>query len=119
MKTPVAMLAGIRRRAGNAGCRSNNHLWDRKLPVQKGVGIVASFMEFLNTSVGQGAAVAIQFAICVPLVYLIIQWIRSLSAAGRWKLLKLALSILFLPFVIVWRFTTAGSDCGCCCDEDD
>ncbi|HUO14516.1 MAG TPA: hypothetical protein VMX38_05975 [Verrucomicrobiae bacterium] len=51
--------------------------------------------------------------------YLIIQWIRSLSAAGRWKLVKLALTILFLPFVLVWKFTTAGSDCGCCCDEDD
>jgi hypothetical protein len=34
-------------------------------------------------------------------------------------LLKVALTILFLPFVLVWRFTTAGSDCGCCCDEDD
>ena len=81
--------------------------------------MVASFMEFLNTPFGQGAAVAIQFAILVPLVYLMIQWIRSLSAAGRWKLLKQALTILFLPFVLVWRFTTAGSDCGCCCDGDD
>jgi hypothetical protein len=55
----------------------------------------------------------------VLIVYLIIQWVRSLSAAGRWKLVKVALTILFLPFVILWRFTTAGSDCGCCCDEDD
>jgi hypothetical protein len=79
----------------------------------------AIFMEFLNTPIVQGAAVAIQFTIFVLLVYLIIQWVRSLSTAGRWKLVKVALTILFLPFVLVWRFTTAGSDCGCCCDEDD
>ena len=81
--------------------------------------MVASFMEFLNTPVVQGAIVVIQSATSVLLVYLIIQWVRSLSAAGRWKLLKVALTILFLPFILVWRFTTAGSDCGCCCDEDD
>jgi NADH:ubiquinone oxidoreductase subunit 3 (subunit A) len=73
----------------------------------------------MNTAVVQYAPFAIQYAIFVLLVYLIIQWIRSLSAAGRWKLVKLALTILFLPFVLVWKFTTAGSDCGCCCDEDD
>ena len=81
--------------------------------------MVACFMELLSTPVGQGVAFVIQFAIYVLLVYLFIQWVRSLSAAGRWKLLKIALTILFLPFVLVWRFTTAGSDCGCCCDEDD
>ena len=81
--------------------------------------MVATFMEFLNTPFVQGATVAIQYAIFVLLVYLIIQWVRSLSPAGRWKLLKIALTILFLPFVLVWRFATAGSDCGCCCDEDD
>ena len=81
--------------------------------------MIVSVMEFLNAPVVQGATVAIQYAIFVLLVYLIIQWVRSLSPAGRWKLLKVALTILFLPFVIVWRFTTAGSDCGCCCDEDD
>ena len=81
--------------------------------------MVASIMEFLNTPVVQGAIIVIQSATSVLLVYLIIQWVRSLSAAGRWKLLKVALTILFLPFILVWRFTTAGSDCGCCCDEDD
>jgi chromate transport protein ChrA len=81
--------------------------------------MVATFMEFLDTPVVQGATVAVQYAIFVLLIYLIFQWVRSLSAAGRWKLVKLALTILFLPFVIIWRFTTAGSDCGCCCDEDD
>jgi len=81
--------------------------------------MVATFMEFLNTPVVQGATAAIQCAIFVLLVYLFIQWVRSHSTAGRWKLLKLALTILFLPFVLLWRFTTAGSDCGCCCDEDD
>ena len=81
--------------------------------------MAATFMELLNTPVVRGASVAIQYAILALLVYLIFQWVGSLSAAGRWKLLKLALTILFLPFVLVWRFTTAGSDCGCCCDEDD
>jgi len=81
--------------------------------------MIDSLMDFMNTPVGQYATVAIQYAVFVLLVYLIIQWIRSLSAAGRWKLVKLALTILFLPFVLVWKFTTAGSDCGCCCDEDD
>ena len=81
--------------------------------------MIDSLMDFMNTTVVQYATVAIQYAVFVLLVYLIIQWIRSLSAAGRWKLVKLALTILFLPFVLVWKFTTAGSDCGCCCDEDD
>jgi len=81
--------------------------------------MIDSLMDFMNTAVVQYATVAIQYAVFVLLVYLIIQWIRSLSAAGRWKLVKLALTILFLPFVLVWKFATAGSDCGCCCDEDD
>jgi len=81
--------------------------------------MIDSLMDFMNTAVVQYAPFAIQYAIFVLLVYLIIQWVRSLSAAGRWKLVKVALTILFLPFVILWRFTTAGSDCGCCCDEDD
>jgi NADH:ubiquinone oxidoreductase subunit 3 (subunit A) len=81
--------------------------------------MIGSLIDFMNTAVVQYATVAIQYAVFVLLVYLIIQWIRSLSAAGRWKLVKVALTILFLPFVILWRFTTAGSDCGCCCDEDD
>jgi hypothetical protein len=81
--------------------------------------MIDSLMDFMNLAVVQYATVAIQYAVLVLLVYLIIQWIRSLSAAGRWKLVKLALTILFLPFVLVWKFTTAGSDCGCCCDEDD
>ncbi len=81
--------------------------------------MIESLMDFMNTAVVQYATVAIQYAVFGLLVYVIIQWIRSLSAAGRWKLVKLALTILFLPFVLVWKFTTAGSDCGCCCDEDD
>ncbi len=81
--------------------------------------MIDSLMDFMNTAVVQYATVAIQYAVFVLLVYLIIGWIRSLSAAGRWKLVKLALTILFLPFVLVWKFTTAGGDCGCCCDEDD
>ena len=76
-------------------------------------------LEILNTPVGHGVSLAIQFAILVPFVYLIIRCVRSLSAAERWKLVKIVLTILFLPFVLVWRFTTAGSDCGCCCDGDD
>jgi lysylphosphatidylglycerol synthetase-like protein (DUF2156 family) len=113
------MLAGVRRRTATAVCQSNNRSSGRIQPAQKGVRMVASIMEFLNTPVVQGAIVVIQSATSVLLVYLIIQWVRSLSAAGRWKLLKVALTILFLPFILVWRFTTAGSDCGCCCDEDD
>ena len=81
--------------------------------------MIDSLMDFMNRAVVQYATVAIQYAVFVLLAYLIIQWIRSLSAAGRWKLVKIALTILFLPFVLVWKFTTAGSDCGCCCDEDD
>jgi hypothetical protein len=81
--------------------------------------MIDSILDFLNTPVGHGVFLTIQFAIWAPLIYLIIRGIRSLSASGRWKLVKLALTILFLPFVLVWRFTTAGSDCGCCCDEDD
>jgi len=75
--------------------------------------------DFLNTPVPSGVALAFQFIIWAPVVYLIIRGVCSLSAAGRWKLVKIALTILFLPFVLLWRFTTAGSECGCRCDEDD
>jgi len=81
--------------------------------------MIDSLISFLDTPIGSGVAHAIQFALLVPIVYLIIRGVRSLSAAGRWKLVKIVLTILFLPFVLVWRFATAGSDCGCCCDEDD
>ena len=81
--------------------------------------MIGSLIDFVDTPIWRDLAIAIQYAVFALLVYLIIQWIRSLSAAGRWKLVKVALTILFLPFVILWRFTTAGSDCGCCCDEDD
>lgn len=76
-------------------------------------------MEFWNTAVQPGVVVAIQLVIGALLLYLIFQLVRALPPAGRWKLVKLALMILFLPFVLVWKFMTAGSDCGCCCDEDD
>ena len=81
--------------------------------------MIDSPMDFMDTPIWRDLAIAIQYTFFVLIVYLIIQWVRSLSAAGRWKLVKVALTILFLPFVILWRFTTAGSDCGCCCDEDD
>ena len=81
--------------------------------------MIDSPMDFMDTPIWRDLAIAIQYTFFVLIVYLIIQWLRSLSAAGRWKLVKVALTILFLPFVILWRFTTAGSDCGCCCDEDD
>jgi hypothetical protein len=76
-------------------------------------------MNFPSMTVELGVAAAIQMAIWVPFVYLSIRDIRSLSAAERWKLLKIALTILSLPFVLVWQFATAGNDCGCSCDEDD
>jgi hypothetical protein len=81
--------------------------------------MIGSLIDFVDTPIWRDLAIAIQYTFFVLIVYLIIQWVRSLSAAGRWKLVKVALTILFLPFVILWRFTTAGSDCGCCCDEDD
>ena len=77
------------------------------------------FIDFLNTAVQPGVVVAVHLVIGALVVYLILQLVRALPAAGRWKLVKLALTIMFLPFVLVWKFTTAGSDCGCCCDEDD
>jgi len=78
-----------------------------------------ALMEFLNTAVRPGVVVAVQLVIGALVVYLIFQLVRALPPAGRWKLFKLALMILFLPFVLVWKFTTAGTDWGCCCDEDD
>ena len=55
--------------------------------------MVAFFMEFMGTPVVQGTIAAIQYAISVLLVYLFIQWVRFLSPAGRWKLLKIALTM--------------------------
>ena len=76
-------------------------------------------MDFMNTPVGMGVIAVIQFAISASLIYLVIRCVGALSPDGRWKVVKLALTILFLPLVLVWKFATAGSDCGCCCDEDD
>lgn len=81
--------------------------------------MVDFLMDFLNTPVGTGVIAAIQFAIWGSLVYLVIRGVRSLSADGRWTLVTIALTILFVPIVLVWKFATAGSDCGCCCDEND
>jgi hypothetical protein len=81
---------------------------------------MADFLsDFMSTPVGTGVIAAIQFAIWASVVYLTIRCVRALSPNGRWKLVKIALTILFLPLVLVWKFATAGSDCGCCCDEDD
>ena len=77
-----------------------------------------AMLEFLNTAVLPYVHVAIGLVIWAVL-YFILHFVRSLSAGGRWKLVKILLTILFLPFVLLWKFTTAGSDCGCCCDEDD
>ncbi len=76
-------------------------------------------LDFLNTPFPRSVTLAIRFIFWASIVYVAIQGIRSLSPAGRWKLFKISLMILFLPFVLIWKFTTAGSDCGCCCDEDD
>ena len=78
-----------------------------------------SLLNILHTPVGLGVLLTMIFAILAPFVYLIIRCVCSLSAAGRWKLVKILLTILFLPLVFAWLFATAGSDCDCCCDEDD
>ena len=76
-------------------------------------------VDFLNTAVWPFVVIAIDLAICVLVLYFILRFVRSLSAGGRWKLVKILLTILFLPAVLLWKFMTAGSDCGCCCDGDD
>jgi beta-lactamase regulating signal transducer with metallopeptidase domain len=74
---------------------------------------------FLNTLMRPNVVAATRLAFLVLLVYLAICKIRALSKAALWKLVKVILIVLFLPFVILWKVTTAGSDCSCCCDEDD
>jgi hypothetical protein len=81
--------------------------------------MIDSILNFLSTPVGPGVALAIQFAIGVPIAYLIVRGICSPSTTGRWKMARVVLTILFLPLVLIWKVATAGSDCGCCCDEDD
>jgi hypothetical protein len=76
-------------------------------------------VEFLNTAVWPFAVGAINLALWALLLYFTFRFVRSLSSAGRWRLAKILLTILFLPFVLLWTLMTAGSDCGCCCDEDD
>lgn len=78
-----------------------------------------SLLNFLHTLVGHGVFLTLLFAILAPIAYVIIRCVRSLSAAGRWKLLKIVLTIMFFPLAFAWLFATAGSDCGCRCDEDD
>ena len=81
--------------------------------------MIAEVIESLNTAVWPGVIVAINVAIGALVLYLIVHLISTLPPAGRWNLVKVALTILFLPAVLLWKFATAGSDCGCCCDEDD
>lgn len=81
--------------------------------------MINEVVDFLNTAVLPAVLVAVNLVIGALVVYLIFLLVRALSPAGRWRLVKVALMILFLPFVLVWKFATAGSDCGCCCDEDD
>ena len=78
-----------------------------------------SLLSILHTLIGHGVFLTLLFAILAPIVYVIIRCVRSLSAAERWKLLKIVLTIVFFPLVSAWLFATAGSDCDCCCDEDD
>jgi hypothetical protein len=73
----------------------------------------------LKVAAERGVIFAIQLAIWSPIAYFAFRKLRTLSTAGRWWLVKVVLIVLFLPFVIVWKVTTAGSDCSCCCDEDD
>ena len=75
-------------------------------------------MEFLNMTARPGVVVAVHLVIGALVVYLILQLVQALPPA-RWKLVKLALTILFLPLVMVLKFTTVRSDCGCSCDEND
>ena len=77
------------------------------------------FVEVHKASGRLVAAVAMQFLIWSPIVYLAVSKVRTLSTAGRWRLVRAVLIILFLPFVLIWKVATAGSDCSCCCDEDD
>lgn len=81
--------------------------------------IIDAIVEFLNTVVWPIVHVAICLVIWGLVLYLILSFVRSLSGGGRWNLVKILLTILFLPGVLLWKFMTAGSDCGCCCDEDD
>ena len=81
--------------------------------------MIAQVIEFLNTAVWPGVVAAINVAIRALVAYLICHLVSALPPAGRWNLVKLTLTILFLPAVLLWKFMTAGSDCGCCCDEDD
>lgn len=76
-------------------------------------------LELLGIPDWPGMLVAVQLAVWVPVVYLAVYAVRALSPSRRWKLLKAALIVLFLPIVLIWKVGTAGSDCGCCCDEDD
>jgi ABC-type transport system involved in cytochrome c biogenesis permease component len=86
---------------------------------QEGVWIIDTILEFLNTAVLPFMVVAIDLVIGVLVLFVILYFVRSLSADGRRKLVKILLAILFLPLVLPWKLMTAGSDCGCCCDEDD
>ena len=81
--------------------------------------MIDSLIDFLDKLVMQGATIAVQFAILGSVIYLVVRFIYPVPPTGRWKMVRIALTILFLPFVLVWRFATAGTDCGCYCDEDD
>jgi hypothetical protein len=92
---------------------------DRGLRAASRIGVGSSMGEFLITAAWPVVVGAINLALWALLLYFTFRFVRSLSAAGRWRLAKILLTILFLPFVLLWTFMTAGSDCGCCCDEDD
>lgn len=75
--------------------------------------MVDAIVEFLKTPVRPGMVVAIQVVIWAPLGCLVVYKVQALSTAGLRKLIKFVLIILFLPFVLVWKVATAGSDCSC------
>lgn len=81
--------------------------------------MIDSLIDFLDRLAMQFVAIAVQFVILGSIVYLVVRFVHPVSPTGRWKLVKIVLTILFLPLVLFWRFATAGSECGCCCDEDD
>jgi hypothetical protein len=81
--------------------------------------VIDGVIDFLDAAVWPGVIIAINVAIGTLVLYLIFRSVSAPPIAGRLKLVKVVLIILFLPAVLMWKFMTAGSDCGCCCDEDD
>ncbi|MGA3049051.1 MAG: hypothetical protein ABSD67_20620 [Terracidiphilus sp.] len=62
---------------------------------------------------------AAQGTVLGTLLYLAIIYPHSEAGFYSWHPIKRVLFLLFLPYILIFKFFTAGCHCGCCCHCQD